>query len=118
MVIPEVDMPVRPQTRLATTTARTQYCGPDGRDAYATTTLEVEASVVIVTICGPGDLICESRRITNPDVMAFVRWHLDTVADLTRRTGASTIVSGACLAAARHALAATSTSRPPHPTSY
>lgn len=81
-------MPARPQTRLATTTARTQYRVADGRDCYATTVLQIEPGVIVVTICGPGDVICESRRITNESVIAYLKWHLDTVDDLTRRLGA------------------------------
>ena len=88
LVSTEDNMHSRPLIGSATTTARSQFCGPNGRDTYATTYLEVEGNAIVVTICGPGDCVCQSRRITNPDVMAFIRWRLDTVGELNRHGGA------------------------------
>ena len=81
-------MSSRPQIDSATMTAHTQFVAPNGRDTYATTRLELEEHAIVVTICGPGDGFCERRQIVDPAVMAFIRWHLDTVADLSQRTGA------------------------------
>jgi len=80
-------MPYRGLTAAATATARVQYV-VNGRDLYTTTLIEREGNAVVVTVCTVSGLICQSRRISNPDIIAFVRWHMDTVADLTRREGA------------------------------
>ena len=81
-------MSSRPQIDSATMTAHTQFVAPNCRDTYATTRLELEEHAIVVTICGPGNGICERRQIVDPAVMNFIRWHLDTVADLSQRTNA------------------------------
>jgi hypothetical protein len=68
------------------TVVRAQYAA-QGRDRYANTVLEVSPGVIVVTVCDPSRHVCESRRITNESVIAFIHWHLATVADLSRRTG-------------------------------
>lgn len=69
------------------TTVRAQY-EVAGHDRYACTVLELSPGVIVVTVCEPSGHVCESRRITNESVIAFIHWHLDTVADLSRRAGA------------------------------
>jgi hypothetical protein len=68
------------------TVVRAQYAA-DGRDRYASTVLDIAPGVIVVTVCDPSQRTCESRRITNASVIAFIHWHLDTVADLSRRGG-------------------------------
>ena len=68
-------------------TVRAQYT-ERGQDRYACSVVELRPGVIVVTVCDPSERLCESVRITNDAVMAFIRWHLDTVADLSRRGGA------------------------------
>lgn len=72
---------------LSTAVVRAQYTG-SGRDRYACTHVETGVGVIVITICDPMTQLCESRRITNAAVIAFIEWHLATVADLSRRMGA------------------------------
>jgi hypothetical protein len=77
--------PARPPIDL---TVHTQYRINGGGDAYAGVTLQLTPTEAVITVCGPGDLLCESRRVTNDAVLAFLLWYVDTATEMSQAGGA------------------------------
>ena len=64
---------------------RSQYRIDGGRDGYGRVVLVIDDATAEILICGPGDVVCTARRVTNPAVLAYLRWHVGTIRDCARR---------------------------------